>query len=47
MYPCINDQSNYGAAIRGLVDPQSSTYPLTLYVSELTEPDIRNGEKAV
>ena len=44
MFPCINDQQNYGAAVRGLIDPSSKTYPLTLFVSVLREPNVRVQE---
>ncbi len=48
MYPCIyNDGTNYGASINGLLDPLNVTLPLSLFVSVLHEPNIRNGELPV
>ena len=48
MYPCLyNNGKNYGASIKGLKDPLNVTYPLSLNIDVLEEPNIRIGEKAV
>jgi hypothetical protein len=47
MYPCFNDQQNYGASIHGLADPKKETMRSNLYVNLINEPDVRIEEKAV
>jgi hypothetical protein len=47
MYPCFNDQQNYGASIHGLADPKKQTLRSNLYVSTINEPDVRIEEKAI
>jgi len=46
-YPCYNDQQNWGAAITGLKDPKKITLPLSLFVDNWKEPNVRTGEKPV
>jgi hypothetical protein len=46
-YPCYNDQLNWGAAITGLADPKNITLPLSLWVDNWKEPNVRTGEKPV
>jgi len=46
-YPCYNDQTNWGAAIKGLVDPKNVTLPLSLFVDNWKEPNVRTGEKPI
>jgi len=47
MYPCFNDQQNYGASIQGLADPKKVSLRSNLYVSIIAEPDVRIEEKPV
>ena len=47
MYPCFNDQQNYGASIHGLADPKNQTMKSSLTVSLINEPNVRSDEKAV
>jgi hypothetical protein len=47
MYPCFNDQQNYGASIHGLADPKNASLRSNLYVNVLNEPDVRIEEKPV
>jgi hypothetical protein len=47
MYPCFNDQQNYGASIQGLADPKKHSMRSNLYVNVLNEPDVRIEEKPV
>ena len=47
MYPCFNDQNNYGTAIWGLNDPMKKLMPLYLSTKVMNDPDIRVGEHAV
>jgi hypothetical protein len=47
MYPCFNDQQNYGASIHGLADPKKVSLRSNLYVSIINEPDVRIEEKPV
>jgi len=47
MYPCFNDQQNYGASIHGLVDPKNISLRSHLYVNILNEPDVRIDQKPV
>ena len=47
MFPCFNDQQNYGAAIWGLQDPMNKLMPLYLQTKVMNDPDIRVGERAV
>lgn len=47
MYPCFNDQQNYGASIHGLADPKKQSLRSNLYVSTINEPDVRIDEKAI
>ena len=46
MYPCLDDQINYGIAITNLIDPKNLTLPLSLEVNSISEPNIRNNETA-
>jgi len=46
-YPCYNDQQNWGAAIKGLKDPKKVLLPMSLYVDNWKEPNVRQGEKPV
>jgi len=45
MYPCLDDQVNYGIAVKGL-DVQGSL-PVSLKVSSQQEPDTRMGQRPV
>lgn len=53
MYPCIYDQKNWGAALKGLADPLNRALPLVLTLLDeqnkeaLSEPNIRNGEDPI
>lgn len=46
-YPCHNDQENWGAAISGIWDPKKITLPMSLWVDNWKEPNVRSGEKPV
>lgn len=41
MYPCINDQTDYGIAIMGV---KGSVLPVSLAVDNKEEPNIREGQ---
>jgi hypothetical protein len=53
MYPCIYDQKNWGAAMKGLVDPYQKRKQINVQLFDehnniqLGEPNIRDGETAV
>ena len=47
MYPCFNDQNNYGTALMGLNDPLNKTLPLYLKTDVMNDPDVRIGEVAI
>ena len=47
MFPCFNDQNNYGTSIWGLNDPMNKLLPLYLSTKVMNDPDIRVGEMAV
>ena len=53
MYPCIYDQQNWGAALKGLIDPLKRAKPLvlTLYYDNnnivLSEPNVSIGDDAI
>ena len=47
MYPCFNDQKNFGAAISGILDPKKLSFRLNLYVNSINEPDVRINEKPI
>ena len=47
MYPCINYNNCFGTAIKGLIDPEGITKPLSLFVNVLKEPNIRDGKEPV
>lgn len=47
MYPCFNDQQNYGAAITGLLDPKNELLPLYVRTNVMNETDVRVGETDV
>ena len=53
MYPCLYDQQTFGYSLTGLTCGQSvdqeqgPNFPVTLYVNNTVEPNIREGEDAV
>lgn len=47
MYPCFNDQKNYGAAITGIVDPKKRSLRVNIFTNTHEEPDVRIDQKAV
>lgn len=53
MYPCLYEQQTFGYALTGLVCGQGvdqvsgPSLPVTLFVNNTMEPNIRNGEEAV
>ena len=40
MYPCFYDQENYGAAIKGLLDPKGVLMPVYLSTPFIGEPNV-------
>jgi len=41
MYPCINDQTDYGIAVNGI---KGAGLPVSLFVNNQQEPDTRQGQ---
>lgn len=47
MYPCFDDQQNYGTSIKGLRDPKNQLLPLYITSPIIDEPNVRLGAQPI